>query len=134
MAASPENRRVFLMQRLARRQITMEEATELFTLMNRDLEALKRSLPPPPPPPGSSAARAPPPMNASTVAGISTQNLEELLIFGGPLIGLLAAVLKRSMEGPAPEPTPHDDPPAKPATKASPPPAPRPVKPSSKAA
>lgn len=121
MAASHENRRVYLMQRLARRQITMEEATELFTLMNRDIEALRRSLPPPPPPPGTPGARPSPtsPQFPQGLAGLSTQNLEELLIFGGPLIGMLAAVLKRSMEGPLPAPTSSTENP--PLTDAAPP-------------
>ena len=90
-------RRTYLVHRLVNKQITMEEATELFSLMSRELEALRKQAiagrPVPPPPEGKPPP--PPPGWSGRPAGL-TENLEEILLFGGPLLGVLAALMKRS--------------------------------------
>ncbi len=102
-APSPGNRRVYLTNRLVNRQITMEEATELFTIMNREADRLRRQVmaasqagqeggtsPPP------STAEPPPPPGWSPPRGVGLDNLEEILLFGGPMLGILAALIRRS--------------------------------------
>jgi hypothetical protein len=92
-------RRVYLMQRLTNREITMEEATELFSIMSREMEGLRRMAQPPPPPP------APPqgPREEAVVVvsptgsggGGITIGTEEFLLMAGPFLGMLAAIVKK---------------------------------------
>ncbi len=106
---SPE-RRVYLMQRLTNREITMEEATELFSLMSREMEGLRRMAQPTPPPPAS--PRAPREEAVVVVAptpsggGGITLGTEEFLLLDGPFLGMLAAVLKKGTGAPPSEPPP----------------------------
>jgi hypothetical protein len=93
-------RRTYLVQRLVNKQITMEEATELFTIMARENDALRKDLtamsrPPTAPPRRGEApvVRAPAPAAPSS---FSTTNMEDVLIFGAPMIAILAALLKKS--------------------------------------
>ncbi len=96
----------YLVGRLRNRQITMEEATELFGLMQESLvmasQAIRQAAVPPPPP-GSSG-----PASATTITrpGAGLQLRDEDVGLGllalGAGAGLLAAILKRSGEGPRP--------------------------------
>ncbi len=99
-AANP--RYVYLLTRLRGRQITMEEAIELFALQ----QALLRA--------ASSASRVPAPAGAAAptpaLSGLPMRVDDDGLAYGllllGAGAGVLAAVLKRSREGPAaPKPT-----------------------------
>jgi hypothetical protein len=101
-------RQNYLMQRLANREITMEEATELFNLMNRQIVSLRRVAEKPPP-----AAPSPPPSPTSPssptvpAAGApSVLSLEELVVFGGAFSGILAALLRRASQDLAPPQAP----------------------------
>ncbi|MCI4319111.1 MAG: hypothetical protein L3J87_04215 [Thermoplasmata archaeon] len=95
-------RYVYLMTRLRTKQITMEEATELFSLQQGLLNAAR-----------AAAARAPAASatTASRLAGVPTlpmpmalsdDTLWTGLLFAGAGAGLLAAVLRRATEGPKP--------------------------------
>ncbi len=112
-----EERRVYLMQRLTRRQITMEEATELFSLMNQEVQQLRRraaalaAAPPPSPTPsamGESKSAAPSPSRVPGAPTI-TLGLEEFMLLSGPFLGMLAAILKKGTVPASPS-----DPPANP--------------------
>ncbi len=112
--AQRNTRYSYLVQRLRTRQITMEEATELFGLMNGMLRAseaaralaLRNSAAPAPPP----VAGVPPPPPAPLGPSVSS---DDFLLMGflmmGAGAGLLAALTKRVQEGPA-------SPPSRPAT------------------
>jgi hypothetical protein len=103
--ASRNQRYSYLVGRLHNRQITMEEATELFTLMQSMIQtsesaraALMR-VPPPPSPIGPTAA-VPAPAAPAPAAG------DDLLLVGllamGAGAGLLAAMTKRIQEATPP--------------------------------
>lgn len=99
MATSPPHaRRIYLTERLVNKQITMEEATELFTLMSREMDRLRKQVTsgaiPPPPAAMAAPGTTSPPSPGSRPAALD--NLEEVLLFGGPLLGVLAAIIKRS--------------------------------------
>lgn len=83
----------------------MEEATELFALQQSILSSLQaRSAPPPPPPPatpGSVPSTAP---GAPAPIRIDDEGLAYGLLLLGAGAGVLAAVLKRTRDGPAVEP------------------------------
>ncbi|MDE1819586.1 MAG: hypothetical protein KGJ23_06270 [Euryarchaeota archaeon] len=98
MATSPPTaRRIYLTQRLVNKQITMEEATELFTLMNREVDRLNRQVVAVAGVPAAPGGRSPPPPPPGWAPkGLGPDNLEELLLIGGPLLGILAALMKRS--------------------------------------
>ena len=95
-------RRTYLLQRLANREITMEEATELFALMSRQVEDLQKAVLPPPPPPKPReevvVELTPRSLSSGTVPW------DEGILFGGAMSGILAAILKRSLEGSPPAP------------------------------
>ena len=110
-------RYAYLVGRLHNRQMTMEEATELFTLMQSMIQtseaariALMRTPPssmtPPPPPPTGTGAPTGPSATSSMVAS------DDLLLVGllamGAGAGLLAAMTKRIQDA-----TPSPDPPAR---------------------
>jgi hypothetical protein len=114
VAPSPA-RYAYLVGRLRGRQLTMEEATELFELQQQMLFRLRAAaaMPPPPTPPGT---RGPAP-RAPSVEGARPSALanEDLLWEGLPVLaaaaGVLAAVLKRSQElGAASAPLPSPPP------------------------
>ncbi len=95
------------MQRLTNREITMEEATELFSIMSREMEGLRRMAPPAPRPPASPrgpreeavvVVSSPP-----TGGGGITLGAEEFLLLAGPFLGMLAAILKKGTGSPGPE-------------------------------
>jgi len=90
----------YLIGRLKNRQMTMEEATELFTLMQgmlRQSEASRAALMrvPPPPPSAASSKAKPAPAPAA-------RNADDFLLLGvlamGAGAGLLAALMKRMQE------------------------------------
>ncbi len=93
----------YLVSRLRNRQITMEEATELFTLQRQQARTLRvraaiATAPPPPPRevPGA-------PSSVSVPAGEATlpgDPLFEGLLLLGIGAGLLAALLRRAQGGP----------------------------------
>ncbi|HTW55376.1 MAG TPA: hypothetical protein VMG36_02870 [Thermoplasmata archaeon] len=96
----------FLVGRLRGRQITMEEATELFGMMqgmlrtseSARLAALAQASGAPPP---AAHPRPPPGPRAAAATGGDEMLLGGLLVMGAGA-GLLAAMAKRIAEGPAP--------------------------------
>jgi hypothetical protein len=82
----------------------MEEATELFSIMSREMEGLRRMAQPPPAPP------APPqgPREEAVVVvsptgsggGGITIGTEEFLLMAGPFLGMLAAIVKTGSAAP----------------------------------
>jgi hypothetical protein len=101
-------RYAYLVGRLRNRQITMEEATELFTVMQgmlRQSEVARAALMRlPPPPPTTPSTKAQP------VVKPPTGNADDFLLLGllgmGAGAGLLAALTKRMQELSAPPPAP----------------------------
>jgi hypothetical protein len=85
--------------RLRNRQITMEEATELFGILQDTLaRATARSpLAPPTPAPKPASTAAP---TASALPALTDEAIALSLIAAGAGAGLLSAILKRSAEGP----------------------------------
>jgi hypothetical protein len=99
-------RYAFLVARLRNRQMTMEEATELFTLMQgmlRQSEVARAALLRVPPPPSSA-----PPEKARPSTVPSSSNADDFLLLGvlamGAGAGLLAALTKRMQELTPPAP------------------------------
>jgi hypothetical protein len=104
---SSGTRYAYLVARLRNRQITMEEATELFAIQQAIIAratAAAQSVPPPPPPPDVSggSAPAPTPAPASPSSPFSEENLAMTLLAMGVGAGLLAAIVKRARDGPKP--------------------------------
>jgi hypothetical protein len=100
-------RYVYLVARLRNRQMTMEEATELFTIMQAMLQtsesaraALLRT--PPPPPTATSAHPPPAPRPAQALGGGGDDLLLVGLLAMGAGAGLLAALSKRIQDGTPP--------------------------------
>ncbi|MCI4320497.1 MAG: hypothetical protein L3K23_10300 [Thermoplasmata archaeon] len=93
----------YLVSRLRNRQITIEEATELFALQQvliAQATAASRA-----PPPAPEPAQAPPPPPPPTTLGpgvFSDDNIALGLLAMGVGTGLLAAVMKRAQAGPNP--------------------------------
>jgi len=102
-------RYVYLIARLRNRQMTMEEATELFTLMQgmlRQSEAARAAMMRLPPPPSAvPSAKAQPP------AVPAVRSADDFLLLGvlamGAGAGLIAALTKRMQDLAAPA-TPED--------------------------
>ncbi len=96
----------YLVGRLRSRQITMEEATELFALMQAMLRVseLARRAAPPPPVAGVPAVPHRPPRGAGAAA--PSAGADDLFLVGllamGAGAGLLAAMARRLAEGPRP--------------------------------
>lgn len=95
-------RYAYLVARLRNRQITMEEATELFALQQAMIRAAyqpapssSRAPPPPPPPPSASSPTA-------SVAPLRPMLSDDAFLLGlmaiGAGSGLIAALIKRSQE------------------------------------
>jgi len=100
-------RYAYLVSRLRNRQITMEEATELFAIQQTLIaRASVTTQPPPPPPPdvtkSDDATPAATPPSSGTL--FSDENLAMTLLAMGVGAGLLAAVVKRARDGPKPAP------------------------------
>jgi hypothetical protein len=110
-ASSPNARYAYLVGRLRARQITMEEATELFGIMQGMLqrsEAGRQALMAASRTRGLTGSSTPPPIPAAgtpvTVAGSDDMLLLGLLAMGAGA-GLVAALTKRIQEGPLPPPS-----------------------------
>ena len=98
-------RYVYLISRLRGRQITMEEATELFGIMQGMIRAAQQSAPPPPPMPGAGPSEGrtqpAPPAPGGSITSALGENADWLLLLGlGAGAGLGAALVKRMSEGP----------------------------------
>jgi hypothetical protein len=94
-------RHVYLLGRLRSRQITMEEATELFAIQQAMIRAASRS---PPPAPTSTGTPGAPASGGTPMAGLSVMSDEGLalaLLAFGTGAGVLSAILKRNRDGPA---------------------------------
>jgi hypothetical protein len=108
-ASQSSSRYAYLVSRLRNRQITMEEATELFALQQTmiaraaTINAAMAS-PPPPPPTADSTVAAPPPRTVTSSGSlpINDETVTLALLGMGVGAGLLAAVLKRARDGPKP--------------------------------
>ena len=93
---------VYLIGRLRNRQITMEEATELFQLQQQMIAAAVASRTSASPPPSASGNRpsvAPTPTPGSPPA-FDDDSLALSLLAMGAGAGVLAAILRRAQEGP----------------------------------
>jgi len=93
-------RYVYLLGRLRNRQITMEEATELFSLQQQllaSLAASRSSSPAPPSSPGTPSSTGTPSAPGMT---FNDDSLLLGLLAMGAGAGVLAAVMKRAQEGP----------------------------------
>ncbi|MCI4358232.1 MAG: hypothetical protein L3J95_00280 [Thermoplasmata archaeon] len=94
----------YLVARLRNRQITMEEATELFGLMQDSLataaQAVRQATLPPPPRGGGRTMAPPPPGGTPITIPMRDEDVALGLLALGAGAGLLAAILKRSAEGP----------------------------------
>jgi hypothetical protein len=117
-ASVRNSRYVYLVGRLNNRQITMEEASELFSIMQEMLQAseaarLALSRIPPPPRRGAAPAEPAAPSPAASGGGGDDLLLVGLLAIGAGA-GLIAAMTKRFQEattpgGPAPGSPPNSD-------------------------
>jgi hypothetical protein len=100
---SPGTRYAYLVARLRSRQITMEEATELFAIQqNMISRASVMNAPAPPPPPVDQTEPPPSPAPGPGTSPFSDENLAMTLLAMGVGAGLLAAVVKRARDGPKP--------------------------------
>jgi len=106
-ARAPASRYAYLVGRLRNRQITMEEATELFGLMDETIRMLRTaSLRPAAPAPSPRASGAASPASAAPPSGGRPAALgtDDLLTAGVLMIGagagIAAALRRRSTEGP----------------------------------
>ena len=105
-AGQGTSRYVYLVARLRNRQITMEEATELFSIQ----QAMIRRVPPPPPTDDSGTGSLPaPPPEPNAATGLTVPSVDDALwmtlLTMGAGAGVLAAIFKRAQEGPRPEGT-----------------------------
>jgi hypothetical protein len=94
----------YLVARLRNRQITMEEASELFGLMQDSLataaQAVRQATLAPPPRGGGRTMTPPPPGVTPIPIPMRDEDVALGLLALGAGAGLLAAILKRSSEGP----------------------------------
>ncbi|MCI4346049.1 MAG: hypothetical protein L3K07_04780 [Thermoplasmata archaeon] len=93
---APSPRYAYLVARLRGRQITMEEATELFQIQQRLLQGM---LPPPgaaPPPPRTPSAGQPAASSSALGFRLDDESLGIGLLALGAAGGLLAAMLSRA--------------------------------------
>jgi hypothetical protein len=103
----PPARYGYLVGRLRSRQITMEEATELFALQQALIAQANSMASAPAPPPPDTLDTTPPPPPAGVPSGLPTslfsdENIALGLLAMGAGAGMLAAVMKRAQEGPKP--------------------------------
>jgi hypothetical protein len=111
LAPSPA-RYTYLLGRLRGRQITMEEATELFAIQQQIIIRVQAQVLPPPPPPtspqGGSPRAAPSGAAPRGAAPTGDDRLWEALPALAAAVGIFAAVLKRAQEGgPSSPPSPR---------------------------
>ncbi len=104
-AQDPNARYVYLVARLRNRQITMEEATELFAIMDDSLRLLRTAASRPvTPPPAPAPVEARPPSPAPAAGSMAGMTSDDLLAVGILLIGagagVSAALRERSKSGP----------------------------------
>lgn len=92
-------RYVFLLGRLRNRQITMEEATELFSLQQQMLASLAAARSAAPSTAGAAVPRVAGPAPSEAIA-FTDEGLMLGLLAMGAGAGILAAVMKRAQEGP----------------------------------
>ncbi|HEV2167199.1 MAG TPA: hypothetical protein VGS23_09550 [Thermoplasmata archaeon] len=94
----------YLVARLRNRQITMEEATELFGLLQESLatagQAMRQMAGPSPPRPAPRAGAPTGPPAARPGLALHDEDLALGMLAFGMGAGLLAAILKRSADGP----------------------------------
>ena len=103
--AGGSSRYVYLLGRLRNKQITMEEATELFAIQQSMIRTASR---PAPPPRRRDGALHRPDRSRRSTMGISVMSDEGLalaLLAFGTGAGVLAAILKRGRDGPIPPPS-----------------------------
>ncbi len=96
-----QNRRTYLIRRLSTGEVTLEEARELFQVMQQEADDLRAALlqaAPPPSPKAAPGTSSRAPAGGTPTSGGLGMNLEELLLFAGPAAGILAAIMKRSQE------------------------------------
>lgn len=93
-------RYVYLLGRLRARQITMEEATELFAVMQGMIRAASLRAPSPPP---SGSVYPPPPPPPGVSPAVSDDLYWMSLLALGAGAGLGSAIMKRAMGGPVPK-------------------------------
>jgi hypothetical protein len=95
-------RYLYLVGRLRNRQITMEEATELFVLQQAMIRAASRPIPPPPPAEPRATAASPIPSEVPRTPITFPPVTDETVAYGllalGAGAGLVAALLKRASE------------------------------------
>jgi hypothetical protein len=96
--SGPPVRYVFLLGRLRNRQITMEEATELFGIMQGMVRAAAAAAPAAPMPTPTAAPKAAPPPGAGVPLGEDLYWMSILALGAGS--GLAAALLRRATGGP----------------------------------
>jgi hypothetical protein len=96
---SPAVRYAYLVARLRNRQITMEEATELFGILQDSLARANARSPAAVASP-TPAQPAPPREPAPPGLPITDETIALSLMAAGAGAGLLSAILKRSAEGP----------------------------------
>lgn len=101
---SPSARYAYLVARLRNRLITMEEAIELFALMDDTIRMLRTTsmrAPPAVARPSPAAAPAPPPSASGPTSGIATDDLLTAgVLMIGAGAGIAAALRRRAAEGP----------------------------------
>jgi hypothetical protein len=106
--ATGNARYVYLLTRLRSRQITMEEATELFALQQGMLRNALARIPAPPPRRSDDGSPLTPPTSGSGPMALGTMSDDGFalsLLALGAGAGVLAAVLKKGRDGDTPLPT-----------------------------
>jgi hypothetical protein len=104
-------RYVYLLSRLRNRQITMEEATELFAIQQAMIRMAQTA---PPPPPPASAGGAPAPVAPSPLGVVVSEDAYWIAFLAlGAGAGLGSALVKRMTAGPPTGPVARSDPPPK---------------------
>lgn len=105
MSADIPERRNYLRRRLTNGEITLEEARELFRVMADDIAALRVALQAQrPQAEAQRAASVPSPRTQAQAENVLINvGMEEFMLMVGPMAGIFAAIMKRSMEGPNPK-------------------------------
>ncbi|MCI4360252.1 MAG: hypothetical protein L3J91_00955 [Thermoplasmata archaeon] len=98
------SRYVYLLGRLRNKQITMEEATELFSVQQGMIRIAARPTAPPPSASGGGPTGTPSAPSALGISVMSDEGLALALLAFGTGAGVLAAILKRNRDGPAAAP------------------------------
>ena len=112
-AQTPNTRYIYLVARLRNRQITMEEALELFALMDESIRVLRAATARPVAPPPAPAEAKPPPAvpGAGLMGGMTPDDmLAAGILLIGAGAGVSAALRERSKSGPKTPPTPSKGP------------------------